>query len=543
MAPPHLHQPTICPSSYHYQPIPSSPSLPSMSWSWQLRILTVFFLLNNFLLTCGVVYGWSGLLRLLKSEGQFSDSSCTSPTQPCTSQDNQLNTIATVAFNLANAATVVHGFTLDWYGVRSNAVFGGFLFTIGMLLLSVSSSASFNAFIPAYAMMAWGGVAAFLSSFQFANLYDKPNLWRSIVNALFTAAGLIFTVINWLHEAHIDRATVLGAYSCVAAALTLGMIALYPTHAYDKGDECSLPIVEWYTGYTPLKKQKGEAASEQNGTHTATTGTANGQIADDEKKPLHDDEPNEFSTATAHAEAAGLQEEDLHSTALDYSYKEPIKEAPSHSSTASDDSSLTYSQLMEREKQRRKDTATLWSEVKDPQTILLSLFFSFGLLFSNWFVATITTQLSAMGDNGNYAIAFIFLSSFIPIPIAALIGHWIRTIRYSGLTFICAISLCTSYLPLYSSDLWIQPLAFLLYTLARAIVVTTLFTYVALHYRSDHYGRMIAVVTVVAIPIGFLQLLMQQMTEKFTYRDINTLCILAFTPCFIYAWWLKRKGL
>ena len=43
--------------------------------------------------------------------------------------------------------------------------------------------------------------------------------------------------------------------------MTLGMIALYPTHAYDTGDECSLPIVEWYTGYTPLRKQKSSGHS------------------------------------------------------------------------------------------------------------------------------------------------------------------------------------------------------------------------------------------------------------------------------------------
>ena len=517
-----------------------------MASSWQLRVLTAFFLCNNFFLTCGVIYGWSGLLRLLKSEGQFSNPTCSSdPNKPCASQDRQLNLVATVAFNMANAATVVHGITIDAYGVRANAVVGGFLFTIGMLLLSVSDSSNFNAFLPAFTLMGWGGIACFLSSFQFANLFDKPNLMRATINALFTAAGLIFTVVNWLYEAHVPRATILGLYACGSAVLTLGMIALYPTHAYDSGDECSLPIVEWYTGYTPVRKQKlAESAaeadkSEQNG--------VTGKLDDDEKRPLHHaDGRHEFSEATAHAEAAGLQVHDLHDTALDYSYKEPASTktaATTAPKATSDDSSLTHAQLAEREKQRRVETATLWSEIKDWQTISLALFFSFGLLFSNWFVATVSLQLGLIGDNGNYAIAFVFLSSFLPIPIAPLMNYWIRTIRYSGLTFVCGLTLCTSYLPLYSSDLWLQPLAFVLYTLSRAIVITCLFTYVALHYRSDHYGRLIAVVTTVAIPVGFLQLLMQDMTERYSYRDINTVCILGFLPCFLYSWWLKRKGL
>ena len=523
-----------------------------MSSSWQLRVLTVFFLLNNFFITCGVVYGWSGLLRLLKSEGQFSDPACSSdPNQPCTSQDNKLNLVATIAFNIANAATVVHGFTIDWYGVRANGVVGGFLFTIGMLLLSVSDSSSFNAFIPAYLLMAWGGIATFLSSFQFANLFSSPNLMRATINALFTAAGLIFTIVNWMYEAHIQRQVVLGIYACMAATMTLGMIALYPTHAYDTGDECSLPIVEWYTGYTPLRKQKlVDTAADadkivQNGKGSGKMNGVNGKGTEDEKKPVlhHDDEPNEFSTAAAHAESAGLQDEDLHSTALDYSYNQPTTTSKPTPNPHSDDTSLTYAQLMERDKQRRKETATLWSEVKDPQTALLALFFSFGLMFSNWFIATVTPQLGAMGDNGNYAIAFIFMSSFLPIPIAPLMNYWIRTIHYSGLTFVCGLTLCASYLPLYSNDLWVQPLGFVLYTLSRAIVITCLFTYVALHYRSDHYGRIIAVVTTIAIPVGFLQLLMQEMTKTYTYRDINTICILGFLPCFLYSWWLRRKGL
>lgn len=466
--------------------------------SIQLSILTVFFLVTNFLITTGVIYGWAGLQRQLIREGQFS-SGCSPSLLTCPSQDSSLSTIAIVAFNMANLGTVVHGFTLDRYGVRANAVFGGLLFTIGMLLLSVSDSQRFNAFIPAYTAIGWGGIAVFLASFQFANLFARPNLWRAIINALFTAAGLSFTLIDWMHQAGIKRDVVLGIYASVAAVLTMGMLLLYPVHAYEEGDQCSLPIVEWYTGYTPAKKQHAEP------------------VLKGEKEEQHDDGPNEWSHAAAHAESTGLSLHD--EVPLD---DDSSLSTPHDPLTPSLPSSSSSSSLSDADDKKRR--ATLWDEVKDPQTLALSLFFSFGLLFSNWLNATVATQLSLMGDSsGDWAIAFIFLSSFLPIPIAALIAHWLRTIGYAGSVAICAATLSLSYLPLYVPLLPLQLLSFTLYTLSRALVISIMFTYAATQYRGDHYGRIVAIVTIIATPLGFLQLLMQDKVGQLGYDGINTI--------------------
>ena len=172
-----------------------------LSSDTQLVITAVFFLITNYFVSCGLIYGWAGLQRQLRAEGQFSGNCDSSASHPdCVLQDSQLNTIAQVAFNMANVATVVHGFGIDRYGPRGNAIVGGMTFSIGMILLAVSDSSSLNIFIPAYTMIGWGGIAVFLASFQFANLFSKPNLWRSILNALFTAAGLIFTIIYWMYR-------------------------------------------------------------------------------------------------------------------------------------------------------------------------------------------------------------------------------------------------------------------------------------------------------------------------------------------------------
>ena len=518
--------------------------------SLQLSVLTVFFLLTNFLVTTGVIYGWAGLQRQLLREGQFR-SGCPA-TGACTSQDYQLGLIPIIAFNLANLATVVHGFTLDRFGVRANAVAGGLLFTTGMLLLSISDSQRFNAFIPAYTLLGWGGIAVFLASFQFANLYSRPDAWRAIINALFTAAGISFTMVDWMSQGGYGRDAVLGLYASVAAVLTVGMLALYPVHAYEVGDECSLPVVEWYTGITPARRH-----------HHTTHAQSNSLTADTKDKDSSDpsDEPrtNEWSTAAAAVEGAGLGfahdiplDADGDGVGHEYSKGDGLfhkgATAVSNGSTSTtggvDPSSFGEQQWDELDAEHRKRHASLWQEVTDVQTLLLSLFFAFGLLASNWFNATIGTQLTAMGDaRGDWAIAFIFLSSFLPIPFAVLIAHWFKVLGYSGAVLICTLALSMSYMPLYTDMLGLQWLSFVLYTLARAIVVTVMFAYAATQYRPDHYGRIVAVVTTVATPIGFLQLLMQRESEAFGYKGINTVCALAALPMLLYAWFLKRRNI
>ena len=518
--------------------------------SLQLAVLTVFFLATNFLVTAGVMYGWAGLQRQLIREGQFS-SGCPALGQ-CSSQDYQLGLIPIVAFNLANLATVVHGFTLDRFGVRANAVSGGLLFTLGMLLLSVSDSASFNAFIPAYTLLGWGGIAVFLASFQFANLYAQPNTWRAIINALFTSAGISFTLVDWAYQAQYKRDTVLGVYTSIAAVLTVGMLALYPVDAYEKGDECSLPIVEWYTGTTRIRRHR---------LHPHTNGASSTDDSKQKDSDTRDDQPSEWSTAAAAVEGAGLGL--THDVPLDsegdgigHSYDRAgdglfqeggttaANGGSSGAATLTDPSAYGDPRWDVLDREHRKRHATLAQEVRDPQTLLLALFFAFGLLFSNWFNATIGTQLTAMGDRrGDWAIAFIFLSSFLPIPFAVLIAHWFWTIGYSGAVFICTLTLAMSYLPLYVDALEFQWVAFVFYTLARAIVVTLMFGYVATQYRPDHYGRLVAVMTVVATPIGFLQLLMQQKSDEFGYKGINTVCAVGIMPALLYAYYLRRQGL
>ena len=527
------------PSSRHLL-VPFLPDIVDMA-SLQLAVLTVFFLLTDVLLTTGVIFGWAGLERQLIAEGQFHSLCPAGTTGTCAAQLNALSVIAIVAFNVANIATVVHGLTLDRYGVRSNSVVGGLLFTLGMLLLSVSDSQSFNAFIPAYTFIGWGGIAVFLASFQFANLYAKPNLWRAIINALFTAAGISFTIVDWLYSAGYKRDAVLGVYTSVAAVLTVGMLALYPTHSYEEGDEVSLPIVEWYTNTPAPPRRRRHSHAHDNGVPAAGT----------ESKDK-DEQSTEWSVAAASVYASS---DIAHEVPLDGADSDEVGHAYDrgdffHKGSAAVANGGTDAASLGKEPgllaaEHAKNTASVWDEVKDPQTLLLALFFSVGLLFSNWFNATIGTQLTAMGDSaGHWAIAFIFISSFLPIPIAVLIAHWFRTIGYSGSVGICTIALAMSYLPLYLDVLWVQLLAFLFYTLSRALVITVMFSYAATQYRSDHYGRVVAIITVIATPLGFLQLLMQDRSSgEYGYKGVNTICALCILPAMLYAYYLKRKGL
>jgi LAT3 family solute carrier family 43 protein 3 len=191
--------------------VPVSNTTPSSKA--KLYVLTFFVFLNAFITPSGVIYGWIGLEDQLKKEGQFSSGCAPKNTTSldvaghllrddvkCTSQDNSLANIYAVAANVASVGTVVYGVTLDYFGVRSNAVSGCLLNMLGWILLAYSDSSSFNAFIPAYSLIAFGGIGTYLAGFQFSNLYSRPTVILSAQSACFGAAGLLFVLFGFLYD-------------------------------------------------------------------------------------------------------------------------------------------------------------------------------------------------------------------------------------------------------------------------------------------------------------------------------------------------------
>ena len=530
-------------------------------WSVELRVLSVFYVLSAYVMTAGVIYGWVGFQRSLKREGQFL-SECNTATitsnGDCPAQDQALNTIAIVAFNLASAATVVHGLTLDAYGPRINAVVGGMLYTVGMALLAVSDSSSLNAFIAAYSLIGWGGIATYLPLFQFAHLFDRPNLARSLVNALFTTSALTFTILDWIMQAGVSRHTLLALYATVAALFTIGYACLYPDKPYHTGDTVVLPITQWWRGrqrhlgtLTAADAAISSTHSHSNSNNKDFMALLNPSASSSSSYSLMSDTTHSSTSTISAARATTspstektprfLPKDDEIPNAID---DLPLEEFPGRNGSERTEAETAVD--VEAGVAAVDPVRSLKAELLDPQTWLLALYFAVGLLFSNWFVTTIGNQLSAMGDSGGYAIAFIFLSALLPIPFALLISWGFKRFKYSGSVLLSVLFLCGSYLPLYIHVLPLQLLGFLAYAYSRAIIVTVTFNYPATQYRHDHYGRLVAAITLLSVPIGFLQLAMQHLHDaafNHDYTAINTFLIFAFIPFLAYARWLRRKNL
>jgi hypothetical protein len=86
--------------------------------------------------------------------------------------------------------------------------------------------------------------------------------------------------------------------------------------------------------------------------------------------------------------------------------------------------------------------------------------------------------------------------------------------------------------------------AFVIFATGRALLITVMFSYVAVEYRGEHYGRVIAFVTAIAAAIGFIQLGLQKVLNgpangNFDYFTAGM--IIALTPLYYFSYWCHKN--
>lgn len=190
---------------------------------------------------------------------------------------------------------------------------------------------------------------------------------------------------------------------------------------------------------------------------------------------------------------------------------------------------------------------TLRQELMSVDTILISLFFSLGLLYSNFYLSNISQQLNVM-SKGNHSLAetyngiFTFVQSLLPIPLASFIDYVQRRKGYSGNVSIAVVALCTSFIPLYVDSIHLQLIGFVLYSIGRALIIAVTFSFAATQYRSSHYGLVIALITTVCSVFGFALLVMQHIVKDGqNYNAVNAWCALSFIPFMGFSHYLNKK--
>lgn len=407
-----------------------------VSQAVQKCILTFFMFLNGFICAGGIIYGWPGLTQLLKDEGEFSkDCPDYDPKKTCGDQDDQMNTVFTIGANVATVSTIVYGFTLDRYGVRVNAISGALFICVGFILMAFSTTVGdhpFNAFIPGFSFIAFGGLGAYLPAFQFSVLYKRPTLILSIQSALFGAAGLTFTFLKFLASNEgISRKSSFLFYAGLAGSCALNMLLLYPKNSYKPGDQIHLPVLSWL------------------GIQKAPISPLDGQLnSDADYSPLDEDDE-------AYRKSAKLDNLSADHV-LDGGASRPITSGDDSTVVGMLPSSASMSKVeieqLKEERKVRDLTATekamvlnsrgLREEILHPGTLLVAMHFSIGLLCCNMYNANISTVLKNMGDtDGKFADAFVFITSLYPIGFSLLIDPLQRKYRYAGTSFLSTTGL------------------------------------------------------------------------------------------------------
>jgi hypothetical protein len=412
-----------------------------VSQTTQKWILAFFMMFNGFITPGGIIYGWPGFSQLLKDEGEYAqDCENYDPKGTCGSQDNKLNNIFTVGANIATISTIVYGFTLDRFGVRTNAVSGAILMCAGFVLMGYSTSLGdhpVDAFIPGFAMVAFGGLGTYLPSLKMIDIFDRPTLILSMLSALYGLAGLTFTFFKFLAEDHgISRKTSFLAYAILTAFCALSMLLVYPKKAYKAGDIVHLPVLGWLG----IQKAPSDTLDEQ---------VVNGYGSGSDYSPLQEEDvrrPTSKLDVFPRADGASppMPEENPAGVLL-----------PSATEIELLKNERKVRDLTPLEKKHVLDSRSLREELFHPGTILVALHFSLGLLCSNLYNANISTVLKNMGDSDSqFANAFVFITSIYPMFFSLSIDTLQRKYRYAGTSFMSTTGLmsATTHMHTRASD-------------------------------------------------------------------------------------------
>ena len=123
----------------------------------------------------GILFGWQPLLSVLESRGEYHEL-CPKGTPldtPCAEQQTALNQMYTFGSTALSLVALPAGLFIDRYGPRISLAVSTISLALGLCLLGVSSSLHFPAFVPAYCLLAIGGIMTMFSSFRCAFLPGK----------------------------------------------------------------------------------------------------------------------------------------------------------------------------------------------------------------------------------------------------------------------------------------------------------------------------------------------------------------------------------
>ena len=201
------------------------------------RVLLGFGFVQSFLCT-GILYGWPGLVLILKKEGLYAERCEIRPNagETCQAQQQALNTLFTVAQGCLTGAMVINGAVLDRLGPRLVSIYGTVLVVAALLVFGFVvelTAGAVDVALPALSVLGLGGSAVHLSWFHVSNLFPKrKQTAASIVVAGFVGSGMVFPIWQLLG---VGRRQVFISHAAAVACLLPFAARLWPRQAFALG--------------------------------------------------------------------------------------------------------------------------------------------------------------------------------------------------------------------------------------------------------------------------------------------------------------------
>ncbi|XP_036621274.1 solute carrier family 43 member 3 [Trichosurus vulpecula] len=174
-----------------------------------LRVATLLTGLLECVAFSGLIFGWTSLVFVLKSDHYFEDlceqpgnqtSNATGHSE-CSAQDSKFSLIFTLASFSNNFMTFPMGYIFDRLGTTVARLIAIFLYGGATLLVAVSSAGTALMLFAAFPMLAVGGSLFLLTNLQVGNLFGKHrSTIITLYNGAFDSSSATFLIIKLLYE-------------------------------------------------------------------------------------------------------------------------------------------------------------------------------------------------------------------------------------------------------------------------------------------------------------------------------------------------------
>ena len=542
----------------------------------------------------GLFFGWNALSTMVVDQGNYEEG-CNEPGDVvdapqndgdgiCKSQESKLALIWTVGIFALNFGPVVMGFVLDILGPKFTAILGVFLNILGLTLFGVSSSWSFNAFIPAAIILGLGNITFHLAQFHISSLFPtNRGLISSIFVAGFTGSGIIMYLLQLIYEA---AGSTRGAYVGVLVGYS-GICALWapilwwmmPNDSFKVGDVYLLrddnrfetrlrnDLGRMYRRTTALQDYVAAAsAARERGMNGVEASTSRTGLIDTQLMDSADPAWSAHLEAEQREEQLGrginsaqngnpelisdsvLGDRTLESTEHDDGHdEEPSTRvegaAVGHESMPLPPDVSFGPLIFEARRFVELRKKSFKEQFLSTESFGMGLFYTLNVFCQQFYLGTQRLQLEYKGDDqhayaefGNVVIAF----AFVTIP---LIG-WLLDKKGYGITLgtINALSILTSIfqaLPM----LWIQAFTLVIWMIARFFMYSSYFAIFGALFGFKNFGKLVAIDNTFNGLFGLLQfpltyLAIHAFNGNFTLINIGQVVVLL--PLIVFCYFMYK---